>query len=144
MYFHARKCTWKCRLVKGGQFVPAPMCWIKTKNIMTGYWKQNYSRLNYQIKRHPLVFPLLCQYHLSETPQCRSLCECVHICIYTYRLYMYFKIFYGSIECWLFISIRPGQYTWHVRVRRLICRSDEGLLMVWSCGLPVLECRTWV
>ena len=88
----------------------------------------------------PIAVPILL-FHLSETPRCRSLCACVHRCIYTY---MYFKIFYGSTVCWLFISFQPEQYTWHVRVRHLICRSNERLVMVWSRGLPGLECRNWV
>ena len=30
MYFHTRKCTWKCRLRKGGHFVLASMCFKGT------------------------------------------------------------------------------------------------------------------
>ena len=138
----------KCDLATIGKMKPAleKDCWFKTKNI-TMYWKQNYSRLNHQIKRHPLCIPIavpILLFHLIKTPWSRSLCACVYICIYTYRLCMYCKICYGGIEYLLLISFQLGQCTWHDRVRRLICWSDDGLVMVWSRALPVLECRTWV
>ena len=81
------------------------------------------------------------------------MCMCVHICvgIYIYMCtyiciwltYEFQSMFWKhQMFAIYFLSTPAVHLTWPIRVQRLICRSDEGLVMVWSRGLSGSECRS--
>ena len=142
IYFHSRKCTLKCRLVKDGQFVSASRCWFQTKNIMTIYRKQNYSRLNHQIKRNPLCIPItvpILLFHLIKTPWCRSLCARAYI-------YVYIHIDYICIAKYVMVASNIG-YLFPFNSGSTLDMIESGAWFVdptrgWWWSDPV-DCPCW-